>query len=107
MTVGGRHWTFFTNHFHVLLVVARHPDARLRSVADEVGITERAAHRILGDLVAEGYVVVTKQGRRNHYRLKDGITLRHEANSAVPLEPLISLVNEDARDLHPEIAEDR
>ena len=51
MTVGGRHWTFFTNHFHVLLVVARHPDARLRSVADEVGITERAAHRILGDLV--------------------------------------------------------
>ena len=107
MTPVGKHWTFFTNHFHVLLVVARHPDARLRSVADEVGITERAAHRILSDLAAEGYVVVKKQGRRNHYRVKGGITARHEANSEVPLAPLISLVNEDARDLHPEIAEDR
>ena len=106
MTASGKHWTFFTNHFHVLLVVARHPDARLRSVADEVQITERAAHRILSDLAAEGYVAVTKQGRRNHYRLKDGIRLRHEAHSEVPLEPLISLVNEDARDLHPEIADD-
>ena len=106
MTAGAKQWTFFTNHFHVLLVVARHPDARLRSVADEVRITERAAHRILSDLAAEGYVVVTKQGRRNHYRLQDGIRLRHEANSGVPLGPLISLVNEDARDLHPEIAED-
>lgn len=105
MTTTEKPWTFFTNHFHVLLVVARHPDARLRSVADEVGITERAAHRILGDLADEGYVVITKQGRRNHYRLNDGLRLRHEANNEVPLAPLINLINEDARDLHPGIAE--
>jgi len=98
-------WTFFSNHFHVLLVVARHPDARLRSVADEVGITERAAHRILSDLADEGYLTVTREGRRNHYRLNEGMTLRHEANREVPLEPLIRFINDNARDLHPEIAE--
>jgi DNA-binding IclR family transcriptional regulator len=100
----GRRWTFFSNHFHVLLVVARHPDARLRAVADEVGITERAAHRILTDLAHEGYLTVTKEGRRNHYRLNPGMRLRHEANKEVPLDPLVSFINENARDLHPEIA---
>jgi DNA-binding IclR family transcriptional regulator len=101
-----RRWTFFSNHFHVLLVVARHPDARLRSVADEVGITERAAHRILTDLATEGYLTVTRQGRRNHYRLNAGTHLRHEANLDVPLTPLVQFINESARDLHPGIASD-
>jgi DNA-binding IclR family transcriptional regulator len=105
-TNSARTWTFFTNHFHVLLVVARHPDARLRSVADEVGITERAAHRILTDLADEGYLTVTKQGRRNHYTLNRGLRLRHEANKEVPLEPLVGFINENARDLHPRIASD-
>jgi DNA-binding IclR family transcriptional regulator len=101
MSTHGKSWTFFSNHFHVLLVVARHPDARLRTVADEVGITERAAHRILADLAGEGYLTVTKQGRRNHYRLNDGTRLRHEANKDVPLMPLVSFINDNARDLHP------
>jgi DNA-binding IclR family transcriptional regulator len=100
MSSQGKSWTFFTNHFHVLLVVARHPDARLRTVADEVGITERAAHRILADLAAEGYLAVTKQGRRNHYRLNEGTHLRHEANKEVPLAPLVSFINDNARDLY-------
>lgn len=100
----GRRWTFFTNHFHVLLVVARHPDARLRTVADEVGVTERAAHRILGELAEAGYLTVMKRGRRNHYRLNEDTRLRHEANKDVPLAPLVSFINENARDLHPETA---
>jgi DNA-binding IclR family transcriptional regulator len=105
MSASAKSWTFFTNHFHVLLVIARHPDARVRTVADEVGITERAAHRILGELASEGYVTITKQGRRNHYRLNAGTTLRHEANREVPLEPLVGFINENARDLHPETGE--
>lgn len=105
MSQRGKSWTFFTNHFHVLLVVARHPDARLRTVADEVGITERAAHRILAELAEEDYLTITKQGRRNHYRLNDGTRLRHEANKDVPLTPLIGFINDNARDLHPETAE--
>jgi DNA-binding IclR family transcriptional regulator len=105
MSPQAKSWTFFSNHFHVLLVVARHPDARLRTVADEVGITERAAHRILADLAGDRYLTVTKQGRRNHYRLNEGTRLRHQANKDVPLMPLVSFINDNARDLHPDTVE--
>ena len=96
-----RQWHFFTNHFHVLLVVARHLYARLRAVADEVGITERAAHRILRDLSRAGYLIVTKRGRGNHYRLNEDTRLRRALNRAVPLAPLVRFINENARDIHP------
>ena len=96
---GEQQWRFFTNHFEVLLYVARHPDARLRTVADAVGITERAAHRILSQLAGEGYVQVAKTGRRNHYRLNPGTTLRHPANNDVPLKPLLDLINPLTHDL--------
>jgi len=97
---GSENWRFFSNHFEVLLYVARHPDARIRTVADEVGITERAAHRILTQLAQGGYITATKKGRRNHYRVNRGTTLRHRANLAVPLQPLLDIVNPLATDLH-------
>ena len=93
-------WFFFTNHFHVLLYVARNPDARLRTVAEEVGITERAAHRILTQLASDGYVSVNKMGRRNHYTVIPGTRLRHPANVDVPIEPLVDVVNRAVRDGH-------
>jgi DNA-binding IclR family transcriptional regulator len=95
-------WFFFTNHLHVLLYVARNPDAQVRVVAMEVGLTERAAHRILSDLAQGGYITVTKNGRRNHYRVNPGTKLRHRANIEVPLEPLLEIVNPLAKDIHPE-----
>ncbi len=70
-------WTFLTNHAHVLLCVARDPDIRLRDVADFVGITERAAQRIVADLVEAGYLDRTREGRRNRYQLNPDIPLRH------------------------------
>jgi len=70
-------WTFLTNHAHVLLCVARDPDIRLRDVADFVGITERAAQRIVADLVDAGYLDRTREGRRNSYQLNPDIPLRH------------------------------
>jgi len=100
-----RQWHFFTNHFHVLLVVARHLYARLRAVADEVGITERAAHRILRDLSRAGYLIVTKRGRGNHYRLNEDTRLRRALNRAVPLAPLVRFINENDRDIHPEVVD--
>jgi len=38
-------WTFLTNHSHVLICLHRDPQMRLRDVAEEVGITERAVQR--------------------------------------------------------------
>jgi DNA-binding MarR family transcriptional regulator len=70
-------WTFLTNHAHVFLCLARDPGVRLRDVAEKVGITERAAQRILADLEAEGYVKSEKVGRRNHYAVNPNLPLRH------------------------------
>jgi predicted ArsR family transcriptional regulator len=72
-------WNFLTNHACVLLTVAQRPDIRISEIADEVGITERAAHRILMDLVAGGYLSVRKVGRRNHYKVQPDRPLRRPA----------------------------
>ena len=70
-------WTFLTNHAHVLLCVARDPGARLRDVAGAVGITERAAQKIVADLVDAGYLERERDGRRNRYHLHPELPLRH------------------------------
>jgi hypothetical protein len=70
-------WDFLTNHAHVLLCVANDPGIRLRDIADAVGVTERSAHKILSELVDEGYVLREKQGRRNRYTVKPELPLRH------------------------------
>ena len=70
-------WDFLTNHAHVLMCVAHDPGMRLRDIAAAVGITERAAHRILSQLVEEGYVARERVGRRNRYQVKPELPLRH------------------------------
>jgi DNA-binding IclR family transcriptional regulator len=60
-------WTFLTRHAQVLLCIADDPGIRLREIGEQVGITERAAHRIVGDLAAAGYISRERRGRRNHY----------------------------------------
>ena len=70
-------WDFLTNHAHVLLSISQDPGIRLRDIAAAVGITERAAHRILSELVEEGYVLRERHGRRNRYKVKPELPLRH------------------------------
>lgn len=62
-------WSFLTKHARVLLSVVRDPQTRLRDIASAVGLTERRVHTILADLVAAGYVVKIKDGRRNRYEV--------------------------------------
>jgi len=69
-------WTFFTNHLHVLSTLAAQPDLRLREVASKVGISERATHRIVCELVDEGYLTRTRVGSRNHYEVHLEAALR-------------------------------
>ena len=73
----GRPWTFLTNHGHVMLALHRNPDLRQRDIADLVGITEGAVHRILTDLQSDGDISVRRVGRRNHYVLDISGDLRH------------------------------
>lgn len=76
-----RSWTFLTNHGHVLIYLARHPDARVRDISDAVGITERATVGILSDLVEGGYVDRRRVGRRNTYEVHADVALRHPEES--------------------------
>ena len=77
MTETAHNWTFLSNHAHVLVCLADNPDARLRDVADKVGITERTAFRLIGELEEAGIVERAKEGRRNHYVINTEAHLRH------------------------------
>ena len=70
-------WAFVTNHAVVLLQVSRHPDLTVREIAERVGITERAVHRILTDLTLAGYLIRSRVGRRSHYAVRAMGPLRH------------------------------
>ena len=72
---GAPGWSFLTNHARVLICIARDPGVRLRDIGEAVGITERAAHRIIGDLAAAGYISRTRTGRRNRYTIQSHLPL--------------------------------
>src|SRR6201982_2327291 len=62
-------WAFLTNHAQVLVCIARDPGVRMRDIGERVGITERAAHRIVVELADAGYITRERNGRRNHYTI--------------------------------------
>jgi predicted transcriptional regulator len=68
-------WSFLTNHARVLLSIAQDPGIRLREIGENVGITERAAHRIVSELAASGYISRTREGRRSHYTIQSNMPL--------------------------------
>lgn len=88
-------WTFLTNHAHVLLVVAADPEARLRDIAERVGITERATQLIVNDLAEAGYLTKERVGRRNRYTLPGGLPLRHNAEAAHSVDELLAIFRID------------
>lgn len=87
-----RHWTFLSNHAHVLVCLALDPHARLRDVAAEVGITERAVQGIVGDLEHAGVILRERQGRRNTYRLHLEAPLRHPLEAHRSIRALLAMV---------------
>ena len=86
-------WTFLTNHAHVLLCLSKDIDLRIRDLAQQVGITERAVLRILAELTEDNYLERTKEGRRNIYRLKVNKPLKHPVEAHKNVEDLIKLID--------------
>ncbi len=82
-------WTFLTNHAHVLVCLSIDPTLRVRDLADRVGITERAAHRILTGLARAGYLAKERQGRRTRYRLNLDHPMRHPLERSRPVGALL------------------
>ena len=68
-------WSFLTNHAQVLVCIARDPGVRLRDIGERVGITERAAHRIVAELADAGYITRERNGRRNYYTINAHLAL--------------------------------
>ncbi len=109
-------WRFLSNHTQVLLCISQDPDARLREIAQQVEITERAAHRIVTDLVESGYLERVRVGRRNRYLVNPSAAMRHPAQHGQEIGALLALLgvnnhHEEASPLdprgRPELASDR
>ena len=100
-----RSWHFVTNHTQVLLCIAANQEIRLRDIATRVGITERAAQRIVHDLVQEGYVTRERSGRRNQYAINREKSMRHPAQFGFEIGPLLDLLRRTDDELaHPDAA---
>jgi DNA-binding IscR family transcriptional regulator len=91
-----RGWTFLSNHSHVLIALARNPDARIRELADTVGITERAVVHILADLESAGVIAKERHGRRNSYEINTGAPLRHAVEAHRTVADILALAPEQA-----------
>jgi DNA-binding IclR family transcriptional regulator len=97
-------WRFLSNHTQVLLCVQRDPNVRFRDIAQMVGITERAAQRIVADLVESGYVESERIGRRNHYRVNTDIAMRHPAQEGHDIGELLRLLKLDEAETNADLA---
>jgi predicted transcriptional regulator len=89
--VPDKQWTFLSNYGHVLVHLARNPEARIRDIAGAIGITERSALGIVSDLEREGYISVEKVGRRNKYRVNNKLKFRHSMESHKSIGGLVKI----------------
>ena len=90
-TSGAESWTFLSNYAHVLLCLNQDPSSRLRDVAQQVGITERATQRIISELELAGVLTRSRDGRRNQYQLHLQRPLRHPLESHRSIGDLLAL----------------
>jgi DNA-binding IclR family transcriptional regulator len=85
-------WTLLTGHGHVLVEIARNPEARIRDISPVVGLTERTVQAIVADLEAEGYIARDRVGRRTRYTVNPETPFRHRAQEGFQVGPLLDLL---------------
>lgn len=93
----GADWHFFSNYAHVLVCLAENPHARLRDVAERVGITERTALRLITQLDEAGILKRVKEGRRNSYVIDTSEHLRHPIEAHCTVGELLATILSPAR----------
>jgi DNA-binding MarR family transcriptional regulator len=87
-------WSFLTNHARALLFIASSPDPLLRSIASELGVTERTAFGIVADLTEAGYVVKQKEGRRNRYAIQTHLPLPDDVSPQRTIGDMLDLLTD-------------
>jgi hypothetical protein len=95
---GGGSWTLLTGHGHVLVEIARNPEARIRDISAAAGITERTAQAIVADLEAAGYITRTRTGRRTRYTVNPDSLFRHSAQDGHRVGPFLALLTDPGED---------
>lgn len=85
-------WTLLTGHGHVLVEIARNPEARIRDISTVVGLTERTVQAIVADLEAAGYLTRDRAGRRNVYTVDPDKLFRHQAQKGHRVGPFLDLL---------------
>jgi len=90
-------WTFLSNHAQVLLCIANDPGVRLREIGDQVGITERAVHRIVRELDEAGYLARERDGRRNRYTISQNLPLPDRVVSNQKIGDLLKVLTAPTR----------
>jgi predicted transcriptional regulator len=85
-------WKFLTNHAQVLACIAHDPGVLLREISERVGITERAAHRIVTELADGGYITRERNGRRNYYTIQSGLPLPDRLGRVQRISDLLSIL---------------
>lgn len=83
---------FLTNHGLVLLCIAHDPGVRMRDIAADVEITERAAQRIVADLIDAGYIDRERSGRRNRYTIQAALPVSLPARRDIDLDTLLNVL---------------
>jgi MarR family len=94
----GGSWTLLTGHGHVLVEIARNPEARIRDISPAVGLTERTVQAIVADLEAAGYLTRTRHGRRTRYSVNRDSLFRHSAQEGLRVGPFLDLLAADGAD---------
>ena len=89
---GGGNWTLLTGHGHVLVEIARHPQARIRDIAVAACITERTTQAIVADLETAGYLTRRRTGRRTTYTVNPHSLFRHPAQEGHRVGPFLALL---------------
>ena len=89
-------WTLLTAHGRALVAIAQDPEARMRDLAQVVGVTERTMQAIVADLETAGYVAHTRVGRRNRYTVHLDRPFRHSAQDGHLVGPLLGLLGPPA-----------
>lgn len=85
-------WTLLTGHGHVLVEIARNPEARVREIGENAGLTERTTAAIIADLEAAGYLSRERVGRRTHYQVHLDVPFRHQGQDGHLVGPFLELL---------------
>ncbi len=96
----GGSWTLLTGHGHVLIEIARNPEARIRDISAAVGLTERTVQAIVTDLESAGYITRQRIGRRTRYTVQRDSAFRHRAQEGLRVGPLLAMLAADENE-HP------